>query len=479
MGFYPDGRHRHHPADEAVGLLRDLGAGRDDEAAAIELSGEDPSFAQEADQLAQRKEQLEQRLEHLLVPRDALDAKDVILEVKAGEGGDESALFAADLLGSLAWQRRPAWAARWCLPRKTLPQAAAWLLAPLPLVGWYAYHFHRTGHIFGNPDYLRYNVGATLTPWRILIAAWMRLWHAVGYMNLFVLTAPALLLWWQARREAEPSREVEPSLEGAPYLPSFGRCGTKGGRSGTKGIPSNIQLLFVLVVLAQAAEFSIVGGALLARYMIPAIPLVILLSVDVLARRAPRWRWWITASAAAFVVALLFNPPWYIAPEDNLTWAHFVQMHQRAARYAEQHYANERILTAWPASDELNRPFLGYVQQPLTVVRVENFTPGEMLRAREQEESFDVVLAFSTKFEPRRGWMSGIPFFARWRWAQKRYFDYHEDLPPAAIARLLEGRIVYQESSPGEWVALIELDKVRDAGAKFPGELPRHRTSLN
>jgi peptide chain release factor 1 len=69
-----------------------------DQETAIELSDEDPSFAQEAEQLARRKEELEQRLEHLLVPRDALDAKDVILEVKAGEGGDESALFAADLL---------------------------------------------------------------------------------------------------------------------------------------------------------------------------------------------------------------------------------------------------------------------------------------------------------------------------------------------------------------------------------------------
>jgi peptide chain release factor 1 len=70
----------------------------EDETTAIELAAEDPSFALEAEQLAGRKTELEQRLEHLLVPRDALDAKDVILEVKAGEGGDESALFAADLL---------------------------------------------------------------------------------------------------------------------------------------------------------------------------------------------------------------------------------------------------------------------------------------------------------------------------------------------------------------------------------------------
>src|SRR3984957_804314 len=69
-----------------------------DDGAALRVAEEDSSFALEAEQLARRKTELEQRLEHLLVPRDALDAKDVILEVKAGEGGEESALFAADLL---------------------------------------------------------------------------------------------------------------------------------------------------------------------------------------------------------------------------------------------------------------------------------------------------------------------------------------------------------------------------------------------
>ncbi|MBO0823437.1 MAG: peptide chain release factor 1, partial [Actinobacteria bacterium] len=69
-----------------------------DEATARELAPEDPSFAAEADQLAARRAELEQRLNELLVPRDPNDSKDVILEVKAGEGGEESALFAGDLL---------------------------------------------------------------------------------------------------------------------------------------------------------------------------------------------------------------------------------------------------------------------------------------------------------------------------------------------------------------------------------------------
>ena len=69
-----------------------------DEATARELGAEDLSFAAEADQLAARREDLERRIAELLVPRDPNDGKDVILEVKAGEGGEESALFAGDLL---------------------------------------------------------------------------------------------------------------------------------------------------------------------------------------------------------------------------------------------------------------------------------------------------------------------------------------------------------------------------------------------
>jgi peptide chain release factor 1 len=69
-----------------------------DEDTARELAAEDASFAAEAQQLAARREEIEHRIAELLVPRDPNDDKDVILEVKAGEGGEESALFAGDLL---------------------------------------------------------------------------------------------------------------------------------------------------------------------------------------------------------------------------------------------------------------------------------------------------------------------------------------------------------------------------------------------
>ena len=70
----------------------------EDLAVAHELVAEDDSFVKEAGRLDVHRQELEERLRRLLVPRDPIDAKDAILEIKAGEGGEESALFAGDLL---------------------------------------------------------------------------------------------------------------------------------------------------------------------------------------------------------------------------------------------------------------------------------------------------------------------------------------------------------------------------------------------
>jgi peptide chain release factor 1 len=70
----------------------------DDLDAARELAKEDEAFADEVPALEEGLVQTQERLRRLLIPRDPDDARDVIMEIKAGEGGAESALFAADLL---------------------------------------------------------------------------------------------------------------------------------------------------------------------------------------------------------------------------------------------------------------------------------------------------------------------------------------------------------------------------------------------
>ncbi len=70
----------------------------DDLAAAKELAEVDEGFAAELPALEVTLQEVAEKLEELLLPRDPNDDRDVILEIKAGAGGDESALFAGDLL---------------------------------------------------------------------------------------------------------------------------------------------------------------------------------------------------------------------------------------------------------------------------------------------------------------------------------------------------------------------------------------------
>ena len=76
-----------------------------------ESDGEMRELAQaELDELVQRKAELEQRLKVLLLPRDPNDEKNVILEIRAGTGGEEAALFAADLFRMYArYAERQGW----------------------------------------------------------------------------------------------------------------------------------------------------------------------------------------------------------------------------------------------------------------------------------------------------------------------------------------------------------------------------------
>jgi len=70
----------------------------DDVAAATDMAAEDEAFAAELPGLTESLELAQEKLRRLLIPRDPNDARDVIMEIKMGEGGAESALFAGDLL---------------------------------------------------------------------------------------------------------------------------------------------------------------------------------------------------------------------------------------------------------------------------------------------------------------------------------------------------------------------------------------------
>jgi len=88
---------RYAALGQVVGAYRTWRAAADDAAAAAELA-DDPQLAAELPELRAAEHAAAERLHRVLVPRDPDDGRDVILQIKAGEGGQESALFAGDLL---------------------------------------------------------------------------------------------------------------------------------------------------------------------------------------------------------------------------------------------------------------------------------------------------------------------------------------------------------------------------------------------
>lgn len=314
-------------------------------------------------------------------------------------------------------------------------RALAFLLCMVPLVLWFLYLHHRTGFYFGNPEYLRYNLGATLNPFRIALAILIRLWHLLGYLNMFVLTLAT------AYAMGQPALRNRDSAE-------------------RQRIPIKVQLVFGAVILAHVLALSVLGGAVLARYMLPVFPLVILICLSTLHRRLRYWLWWTVVTCVAFLFALLLPPPYRVSPEDTLLYRDYVVLHKLAADDLTARHEHARVLTAWPASDELTRPFLGYVKQPLSVMRMENFSAAEVARAAHATNEYDILLLFSTKWQPPHPLLRSRP----WRETlEQRFFDYHEDLEPLRAAGLVGGRIVRYWNRNNEWVAVIEIEKIEDA----------------
>ena len=89
---------RHAELGAIVSAYRTYLTIKDDLEAAREMACEDPDFAEEARRLEGMLPEAEEKLRTALIPRDPDDARDTIMEIKAGTGGEEAALFAGDLL---------------------------------------------------------------------------------------------------------------------------------------------------------------------------------------------------------------------------------------------------------------------------------------------------------------------------------------------------------------------------------------------
>ena len=311
--------------------------------------------------------------------------------------------------------------------------AAAYSACLVPLAAWYAWHHAKTGYFFGNPEFLRYNATTTLAPVRVLAAFGHRLLHLFAHMNMFVpvlCTLAAMVL--------DPVKDA------------------RGQTLARVSFPAQARIYAIL--LANALAFSVLGGALLTRYLLPMYPLVLLVAVSTFHRRVRYWQLLTAFSAAAFLIALFINPPYGFAPEDNLTYAHVIRLHQQAIRQLTAKFPGSTVLTAWPVSDELTRPELGYVKSAWDVDRIEDFTAAQIDRAAKTPWEYSSALLFSTKEQP-----AALPFHLNSPATEEQYFGLHRDLSAPEIAHQLDGDLIWQTTDGLQWAAVLRFHRAVEA----------------
>jgi 4-amino-4-deoxy-L-arabinose transferase-like glycosyltransferase len=337
----------------------------------------------------------------------------------------ETAVILLPVVWLHAWRRGSGSAAG---PPAPLSTWAALVAPLLPLAAWALYYHHVTGYWTGNREYLSYNLYSTLSPARVFWSLLRRAYELfIGGFNWLLTACAPVGIWWGRRRS---KLDAACGAAGPPWRPFI-------------FLTAGLVTIYLLLL-------SLVGGAILPRYLLPALPLFYLVAV-VLVTRLPRFpaRLILAATAACFVWAWFINPPYPFPFEDNLAYADFIRLHEQAAHYLEAQPGQPRILTAWPATDELTNPFLGYVRRPLRVAPVQGFAPQEF--ADVPPQSFDLLYLYSRRWEPPGNWVARFPGWLR---VQGRYFDYHPQAAPQILAAHYHLRLLAEIEHHGQWVRI-------------------------
>jgi len=319
----------------------------------------------------------------------------------------------------------------------SLQRLAALCFPVVPLAAWFAWHRISTGFIFGNPDYLRYNATANLTLAHVASAIYYRGIHLLWQRNIWLPIVLALACLLLPRRS--------PSIGLAPL----------------------VLRTLLLLIAANWLAFSILGGALLTRYLLPVYPLILLLCVAGWRERTRLWPLLAAFTAAAFISALWIDPPTQFAPEDNLTYRDMIVVHQQAIAYIDEHHPDSTVLTAWPASIELFNPELGYSDRRVKVFPIENFFLTSVQQAAQDPGEFDTALVFPTKYDSPalRRYLLSHPSSTG-----ARNFAEHHDLTPREAAAVLGGRVEIVFQRNGEWAAVLRFDRSYEARLRLDSQ---------
>lgn len=293
---------------------------------------------------------------------------------------------------------------------------AAWFALPAAaLAGWLVLLWTTTGHPLGNHQFTDYNLFYPLHPMRLAIALLRRAFY-LGFADFHWIGWIGIALAW---------RRV-PLFRGRAWR------------------------VTAVLALAQVVVVSVLGGAVLERYLLPVLPLLYIAMAVAWSSLPSRWaRPAQVAMAAGMLVFLFWNPPYPYPFENNLAMVDFVRLQQSAASFLERNYPAERVVTAWPLTAALRRPDLGYVGRRVPVREVAGFRPEDL--AALDPAAVRVFALYSreweTPWDPRR-----LPALEP---LLRRYYGYAPQIAPADLARRFHLVPVQRWERDGQWMEVF------------------------
>jgi hypothetical protein len=301
----------------------------------------------------------------------------------------------------------------WLLAERRTLQAGYFLLPGAALGAWFLFLRHETGHLFGSASFTEYNLEYLSHPVRTAFALAKRLYH-LFFENLHWIGTFGLIYGW---------------IQGL--------------------FVSRAWRISAALVLIHIAMFSVMGGAMLERYLLPVVPIVYIAMVLGWTAAPSHWRWaGPVALIAAATAGNFWNPPYPYPLENNLAFVDFVRLQQTAAKFVEDRYPGRAIATAWPLSAALTQPRLGYVKSPAQVRGMRDFTHASV--ASIEPGDIEVFVLYSRQWDPPGSLLRHPLIFRIWR----RFFSYEQQVSPDEIDERFQMKPVAAWADGGHWIEI-------------------------
>lgn len=308
----------------------------------------------------------------------------------------------------------------WLLREKRWREAAWFILPAIALCAWLITLARGTGHLFGNSEFTRYNLYYPFHPVRFAFALARRLYY-LFFQDFHWIGTIAILVAWRR-----------------------GAFATRAWR------------IAWLMIAVHALFLSVVGGAMLERYLLPVLPIVYAAMAAALSvYKAPLRLACQIALLAGLVAGNFWNPPYPFPFENNLAFTDFVRLQQDAAKFLARDYAGQCVATVWPLTSALSRPEFGYVRSAMAVRSLPDFT-AHSVDNPEWRRDARVFVFFSRMWEPEWSWTR----FALVRKIWRHFYGYEPELTiPEMRNRLLTP--VARWERRGQWVEVYEVNTGR------------------